>query len=87
MRPLVPTWSVMLVGAPYENAATFHKPHNPGERLPLHDPRVREYTARWVEADDAQVTLDVDGAKRTLLYAEVVRATVQVEFSRPGEDA
>jgi ribosome maturation factor RimP len=44
-------------------------------------------TGRVVEADDAQVTLDVDGAKRTLLYGEVVRATVQVEFSRPGEDA
>jgi ribosome maturation factor RimP len=44
-------------------------------------------TGRVVEADDAQVTLDVDGAKRTLLYGEVVRATVQVEFSRTGEDA
>jgi ribosome maturation factor RimP len=44
-------------------------------------------TGRVVEADEAQVTLDVEGAKRTLLYGEVTRATVQVEFSRPGEDA
>ena len=43
-------------------------------------------TGRVVEAGDAEVTLDVDGAKRTLLYGEVSKAVVQVEFSRAGED-
>ena len=43
-------------------------------------------TGRVVEADDAQATLDVDGAKRTLLYGEVVSALVQVEFSRGGDE-
>jgi len=43
-------------------------------------------TGRVVEADDTEVTLDLDGAKRALLQAEVTRATVQVEFSRAGED-
>ena len=36
--------------------------------------------------DDGEVVLQVDGppaASRTLLLAEVVRATVQVEFTRP----
>ena len=42
-------------------------------------------TGRVVEADDAQAVLDVDGAKRPLLYGEVVSAHVQVEFSHPGE--
>jgi ribosome maturation factor RimP len=42
-------------------------------------------TGRVVEADDAQAVLDVDGAKRPLLYGEVVSAHVQVEFSHPEE--
>lgn len=42
-------------------------------------------TGRVLEADDAQVTLDVEGTKRSLLYGEVVSAQVQVEFSRAGE--
>jgi ribosome maturation factor RimP len=44
-------------------------------------------TGRVLEADDAQAVLDVSGTKRTLLYGEVTGAQVQVEFSRPGEDA
>jgi ribosome maturation factor RimP len=44
-------------------------------------------TGRVVEADEAQVVLDVDGTKQVLLYGEVVSAHVQVEFSHAGEDA
>jgi hypothetical protein len=47
VRPIVPTWSVMLVGPLYEQAAVFPKPHNPGERLSLDDARVQDYAARW----------------------------------------
>ncbi len=43
-------------------------------------------TGRVVSADDHEVALDVDGSVRTLLLAEVVRAAVQVEFTRPDPD-
>ncbi|MBK5306649.1 MAG: ribosome maturation factor RimP [Frankiaceae bacterium] len=43
-------------------------------------------TGRVVSADDDQVVLDVDGEERTLALADVVRGTVQVEFSRKGEE-
>ena len=39
-------------------------------------------TGRITAADDEQVVLDVDGTERTLPLTEVVRGTVQVEFSR-----
>lgn len=42
-------------------------------------------TGRVLSADDEAVLLDVDGDERHLPYAEVVRGTVQVEFSRKGE--
>ena len=44
-----------------------------------------EVTARIVSADDAGVVLDVDGAARALGWSELVRGTVQVEFSRKEE--
>ncbi|MCW2570933.1 MAG: hypothetical protein JWO88_991 [Frankiales bacterium] len=43
-------------------------------------------TGRLVSADDAAVVLDVDGEPRTLALVDVVRGTVQVEFSRKGEE-
>jgi ribosome maturation factor RimP len=43
-------------------------------------------TGRILSADDEQVVLDVDGAERILALASVVRGTVQVEFSRKGEE-
>ena len=43
-------------------------------------------TGRLVSADDAAIVLDVDGEQRTLALADVVRGTVQVEFSRKGEE-
>lgn len=39
-------------------------------------------TGRITEADDAQVTLDVDGAPVALAYADLARGVVQVEFNR-----
>ena len=41
-----------------------------------------EVTGRVSAADERAVVLDVDGAERTLAYAELVRGTVQVEFAR-----
>lgn len=75
---------------------------SPGVDRPLTEPRHwRRNTGRLVKAvladetvvgrvlgtDDLEVTLDVDGAERTLLLAEVTRASVQVEFNRAEEDA
>jgi ribosome maturation factor RimP len=46
-------------------------------------------TGRIGESDDDRVTLDVSGRRRTLGYAEVARALVQVEFNRKrqGDEA
>jgi len=41
-------------------------------------------TGRVVDADDAGVTLDVDGDKRTVPYAALGAGKVQVEFNRGG---
>jgi ribosome maturation factor RimP len=43
-------------------------------------------TGRISAADDDAIVLDVDGSERRLPLAEVVRGTVQVEFSRKGEE-
>jgi ribosome maturation factor RimP len=43
-------------------------------------------TGRITSADDDALVLDVDGTERTLALADVVRGTVQVEFSRKGEE-
>jgi ribosome maturation factor RimP len=39
-------------------------------------------TGRIASADAAEVVLDVEAVERTVLLAEVVRGTVQVEFAR-----
>ena len=47
-------------------------------------------TGRVVAADDAEITLDVDGVERSLAYTDVLSGAVQVEFSRAAravEDA
>jgi ribosome maturation factor RimP len=43
-------------------------------------------TGRVVSADDDAVVLDVDGDRLTLALTDVVRGTVQVEFSRKDEE-
>jgi ribosome maturation factor RimP len=44
-----------------------------------------EIVGRVVAADDTGADLLVDGEHRRLHYVDVVRAAVQLEFSRPGE--
>lgn len=41
---------------------------------------------RVVSADDVEAVLDVGGASRTVLLAEVSRASVQVEFTHAADD-
>ena len=43
-------------------------------------------TGRITAADEDAVTLDVDGTERTVPLADLVRGTVQVEFSRKGDE-
>lgn len=44
-------------------------------------------TGRIGDSDESQVTLDVAGTSRTIAYAEVTKALVQIEFNkRPDED-
>jgi ribosome maturation factor RimP len=42
-------------------------------------------TGRITDSDDEQVTLDVAGAQRSVPYAEVTKALVQIEFNRKSE--
>jgi ribosome maturation factor RimP len=48
------------------------------------------FTGRILESDDDSATLDVDGTRREVGYAEVAKALVQVEFNRktplPGQE-
>jgi len=69
---------------------------SPGVDRPLTLPRhwrrnrgrlvaVNGLTGRVVDADDAGVVLDVDGAARELTYAELGPGRVQIEFKRLDE--
>jgi ribosome maturation factor RimP len=42
-------------------------------------------TGRILSSDDAAVTLDVDGARREVAYADVAKALVQIEFNRKSD--
>jgi ribosome maturation factor RimP len=41
-------------------------------------------TGRILASDEDGVTLDVQGVRRRIAYADVKRALVQIEFNRPG---
>ena len=42
-------------------------------------------TGRITGSDDDSAQLEVDGERRTVPYAEVAKALVQIEFNRPGD--
>ena len=44
-------------------------------------------TGRIMESDEDAVTIEVSGSRRTVGYAEVTKALVQVEFNRPTGDS
>jgi ribosome maturation factor RimP len=73
---------------------------SPGVDRPLAEPRhwrravgrlvhvpvgERSVTARLVGTDDAGVTLETEGQRRTVPWAELGHGRVQVEFNRAGE--
>jgi ribosome maturation factor RimP len=41
------------------------------------------WTGRVVATDDDRATLDVDGTKQEIEYADVAKARVEIEFNRP----
>lgn len=43
-------------------------------------------TGRIVSSDETGAELDVDGTERHVAFADVTRAVVQVEFTKPGAD-
>ena len=43
-------------------------------------------TGRIVDSDDAAATLEVDGGRREVAYADVAKALVQVEFNRAAAE-
>jgi ribosome maturation factor RimP len=44
----------------------------------------QQFTGRVLDVDDSRAVLDVDGERRAVPYAEVAKATVEVEFNRPA---
>ena len=44
-----------------------------------------EVTGRVVGSDDTVATLDVDGERREVAYADVAKALVQIEFNRKSD--
>jgi ribosome maturation factor RimP len=54
-------------------------------RLVQVEVEARTVTGRVLAADDAGVTLDVDGTKQEVGWQQLGRGKVQVEFNRPGD--
>ena len=63
-----------------------HWRRNTGRLVTANRREAEPLTGRVLSADDQGVVLDVDGTEQRLPYADVVRATVQVEFARKGEE-
>ena len=66
--------------------APRHWRRNTGRLVTVVQADAEPVTGRISSADDAAVTLDVDGSPRTLPYTAITRGTVQVEFSRHSEE-
>ena len=45
-----------------------------------------EVTGRILGSDDSAATLDVDGDRREVAYADVAKALVQIEFNRKSDE-
>lgn len=54
------------------------------DRLVKVTPRAGEpFTARITAADDSGATVEVDGVETGLVYADIAKARVEIEFNRP----
>jgi hypothetical protein len=47
VRPLVPTYSIMLTGQPYEHPVKFPSPVSAGRDIPMESDEAREYMGIW----------------------------------------
>ena len=45
-----------------------------------------EVTGRILDSDESAATLDVDGDRREVAYADVAKALVQIEFNRKSDE-
>lgn len=59
-----------------------HWRRNIGRLVHVHPREGADFTGRIVEAGDESATVDVDAKRRDVLYAEVAKARVQIEFNR-----
>ena len=87
---LVPGAYVLEVSSPGVDrplTAPRHWLRNVGRLVRIQLDNGDEVTGRVLSADDAAAVLDVDGAERTVAYADVRRAQVQIELRRPTNDA
>lgn len=83
-RPYTLEVSSRGVGRPLTDGKHFRR--NSG-RLVVVSTADGEVTGRIVEADDAQVTIDVDGQPQTIALVAIDKALVKVELNRPLTDA
>ena len=61
-----------------------HWRRNVGRLVRVTSSDTSQVTGRIQSAEDDSAVLDVDGSQRKVLYADVVKARVEVEFSRPA---
>lgn len=62
--------------------APRHWRRNAGRLVRVTDGEGRTVLGRVVSSDEQQAALEVDGSERTVRYADVAKARVQVEFNR-----
>lgn len=62
--------------------APRHWRRNVDRLVKVTDAEGRSVVGRILDADDERVRLDVDGSVRSVRYADVAKARVQVEFNR-----
>ncbi len=59
-----------------------HWRRNAGRLVKVTDRGGQTVTGRIMESDDERAVLDVDGSRREVVLADVVKAKVQIEFNR-----
>ncbi len=61
-----------------------HWRRNKGRVVKVTSSEGEEVTGRILSCDDESATLDVDGQEREVTFDEVVKARIQIEFTRKG---
>ncbi|WP_028651127.1 ribosome maturation factor RimP [Nocardioides halotolerans] len=64
-----------------------HWRRNADRLVAVTDVHGESFTGRIIDSGEASATLDVDGTRRQVTYADVAKALVQVEFNRKTEES